>query len=158
VSNRGIAGANAYLLANVITAASQIEISNGGAPNEEDHIKLTPGTNFPTPPTSSRIFLVSGPVTYICNSAANARTVRRYEKYLINQNIPVSEASAQLNGAGVVNTIIARDVTACQLRCSAGSTSPCQGGLVADMIVSRAVNAGNDFIKVFAQLPVENTP
>lgn len=158
VNNLGISGSNAYQSTNVITpGGTQIELSNGGAAGEEDHIRLTPGFRFTSASPSNRLFLVSGPVAYICNSAANARTVRRYENYTITAGIPASEAAAQLNVAGVVSTVVARDVTACQLRCSAGSTAPCSSALVVDLTLSRANNTSNESIKVFTQLPVENT-
>lgn len=158
VNNLGTAGSSAYQMTNVITpAGTQIRLEDGGTPGE-DRIRLTPGFNFTTPSPTSRIFLVSGPIAYICNSAANARTLRRYENYSITAGIPVSEASPQLNAGGVQNTIVARDVTACNLRCENGTTPPCQTALVVDMSVSRTASGGNEIIRVFAQLPVENTP
>jgi hypothetical protein len=72
--------------------------------------------------------------------------------------MPTSEASAQLNAAGVVDALIATDVTTCQVRCMAGSTTPCSGALVLNMTVSRASAAGNEATTVFAELPVDNRP
>lgn len=153
----GILGRDAYQLTNVITPnITQITLNSSAIPGE-DSVTLLPAFQFNGGSPSNRIFLVSTPVTYICNSAANARTLRRYQDYAIGANIPASEATARLNVAGVVNTLAARDVTACRARCQIPAM-PCQGGLVLEVTVSRLTNAGNDSMRVLVQAPMDNNP
>ena len=140
-----------------MTKNQEIELAAGVTPGE-DLVHLTPPFNFAEDSDSKRVFLVSGPVTYICNSAANARTLRRYSGYVVTAGIPTAETSAQLNTPATVNTIVARNVASCALRCNAGSTAPCTDALVVEIGVAATGNAANEVVRVFAQLPVENTP
>jgi len=164
IDNSGTSGAgNAYAITNagsrVITPNNvRIKLMPPTAPDDpEEHITLAPAYRFRAPlDTSKRMFLVSGPVTYICNTAANTRALRRYAGYPITANIPTSEASAQL--AAGTNSLVGRDVTACTLRCEAGSTAPCNTALVIDISVSVATNGGNETLHVFMQHPLDNPP
>jgi len=149
---------NAYALnSKVITpATTKIDV----APNAGiDAIKLTPAFNFNVtpPPSKSRIFLVSTPVTYICNSAAGARSLRRYSGYAIYPGIPTAETSAQLAGAS--DTLLATGISSCVVACTAiGAGSICQKALALEMQVSRAAAAGNESIRVFSQVALDDAP
>jgi MSHA biogenesis protein MshO len=158
VGNLGAGASNAYSLTNVITRNETIALAAGAPGSQEDLVTLTPAFRFTLASPSHRAFLISGPVTYICNSAANARTLRRYSGYAITAGIPTAETSAQLTTPATVNTIVARNVASCALRCNAGSTAPCLDALVVEMGVAATGNAANEVVRVFAQLPVENTP
>jgi MSHA biogenesis protein MshO len=159
VGNMGDALDNAYQQTRVQTdAGTQIWLDPVVTLGEE-RIRLMPGFKFTTPSLLQRLYLVSGPVAYICNSAANAGTLRRYATYDITQNMPLDESAAQLNAAGATSSIVARDISACSLRCAngaAGNAAACRTGLVVDFTVARATASGNETMRVLAQFPMDN--
>jgi MSHA biogenesis protein MshO len=159
VGNTGTGTArNAYTNTNVLTpTATTITIARDPVSREES-VTLTPGFNFMSASARSRMFVVSGPVTYICNSAANARTVRRYSSYPVTAAIPATEAAAQLNGAGVVNSVVADNVGSCRIRCAGGAANVnvCQDSLVLEVSLDRPVPGGVESLRVFGQYPVDN--
>ncbi|MGB5246542.1 MAG: type II secretion system protein, partial [Woeseia sp.] len=75
----GVPGANAYELANVITPpGTQIDINADGVPGE-DNVRLSPGFRFAYGSPGQRVFLIDGPVSYLCDSLGG--TLRRYTGY-----------------------------------------------------------------------------
>jgi prepilin-type N-terminal cleavage/methylation domain-containing protein len=159
LNNQGTAAANAYTMTNVITPNNMIFQVLPGAVPDEDRIDLGASFNFSTTaPSGGRLHLVSGPVTYICNS--NARTLRRYSNYPITANIPVSEASAQLNQAGVDNALLATNVTTCLTSCTAVAAGQrCLSSIAFEMTVSTPTpRNGAEISRVFVESPVVNVP
>jgi MSHA biogenesis protein MshO len=158
IGNTGVGISNAYAAGNTVIsqANNQIRLSAGLAgENGEDRIELLNATfRFNPGSPSNRMFLVSGPVTYICNSAANARTLRRFANYTVAGVPPANEAAAQLNVAGVENTVIARDVAGCAVRCGAGAV--CQSALIVEMQLAR-VNAAQEPLRVYLQERIDNS-
>ncbi len=68
IYNVGVPGAEAYELANVITpAGTTISIAADGATGE-DRVTLTPAFKFSYSSPTQRVFLVDGPVTYLCDT------------------------------------------------------------------------------------------
>jgi MSHA biogenesis protein MshO len=155
IGNGGNAAGNAYGLTRV-SPPNGTTITLGAGTATEDQVTLNPPFWFRLPSQKQRVYLVRTPVSYICNTAANVRALRRYENYPITAGIPTTEASPQL--AGATTSVIAGDVSSCTLRCQNGVTPPCTTALVVDIMLSRAANGGNEIMHVFTQHPVDNTP
>jgi len=165
VGNTGVPGTvvtsrDAYQMRNVMTGNANITLANSGIAGE-DLVTLAVPFQFAAPPptsTANRMFLVSGPVSYICNSAANVRTLRRYEGYPVTAAIPASEAAAQLNVGAAVNTVVANGLTSCRFSCQVTGAGVCSGDVVFEMTVARTTNTVTDSLPVLIQAPVENMP
>jgi hypothetical protein len=169
VNNEGTGMNDAYRLARVITPAPvtlNIARDPGShAATGEEQLTFAPAFRFrngpPTAPAnaSSRLFLVRGPVAYVCNSAANAGTLRRYDNYAITQAMPATEAAAQLNAVGVRNAVLAGNVSACRFTCGgANNAAPCLRALTVQIDLSRPAGTNNESIAIYQQLPVDNVP
>ncbi len=110
IYNVGVPGANAYQMANVITpAGTAITISAGAAPNQ-NLVTLSPAFQFAYGSPEKRVYLVSGPVSYLCDTSAG--TLTRYSGYTIASTQPASAAT--LTAAGASAALVASDVGACQ--------------------------------------------
>lgn len=158
VANAGTAGLNAYQLTDVITpVGTNISVNRNAA--QEESLTIAPGFSFMAPDSRNRLFLVSGPVTYICNSAAGARTLRRYSNYPVTAGIPTSEASAQLTGGSVVNTLLAANVASCRMRCRGGApnVNVCLDTLVVEITADRPTTAGNESVWLLEHFSVDNS-
>ena len=153
----GVPSYDAYQLNNVITPTNNFQITL--LPGGEESVTLpSPGFSFTAPGDSrNRIFWVSGPVTYICNSAA--RTLRRFSGYPVTASIANTENDAQLIGAGVIDTLLATNVASCRLRCSSGLAidSLCQDTLVVEISVDRVTPPVNEVIRLFEHFPIDNS-
>lgn len=159
IGNEGTGTPNqndAYRLQRVITPAPVMLTVHRDPATLEENIEFAP-FRFRHDPSSKRMFLVRGPVSYICNSAAATRTLRRYEGYNITAGIPTTEASPQL-GTGT-NTLMANNIGGCTVRCSNGATTNrCMGTLVLEFTVSNRSAAGDEVIRIMGQHRVENQP
>ena len=119
IDNRGIAGGDAYAFNNVMTPPGTRIRVNASAIAGADQVQFdapvvfAPGPGSPT----RRMHLVAGPVTYLCNPAA--RTVVRYNGYIIAAGQAARASHGALVGAGAVVTPIAADITACTFSVSA---------------------------------------
>ncbi|HEU4485767.1 MAG TPA: prepilin-type N-terminal cleavage/methylation domain-containing protein [Povalibacter sp.] len=157
VGNTGTGTTSAYRFSASATSGVIAALANTSAQdaaNRETQLQLASAFRFPaTGSAARRLFLVSGPVTYICNSAGNVAALRRYSGYPITQNIPTSESSAQL--AGAASDLVVDNVASCSVRCWVG-TAPCQGALIVDMSLRRTAGSGNETARVFAQIPLDD--
>jgi len=117
IYNIGIAGANAYALANVITpVGTTISIAAGTAPNAQQ-VTLSPAFQFSYNSPGKRVYLVSGPVSYLCDTSAG--TLTRYTGYGISSTQATSVAG--LTAAGASSGLVADHVSACQFTYSVGT-------------------------------------
>jgi MSHA biogenesis protein MshO len=114
-NNLGTAGADAYALANTITpAGTRIQIT-ANAVTGESSITATPAASFSSVSPKQRLYLVSGPVTYLCDEGQG--TLWRYENYTIAANqaaraTPGALAAAVTAGNGS-SELIAQGLTSC---------------------------------------------
>jgi MSHA biogenesis protein MshO len=163
---RGTGSYNAYqaIAANgaMLPANRTVTITRSGG---EENLALSAPFQFADPASVStlvprapatilrnRMFVVSGAVTYICNTGANTRALRRFEGYGIRPNIATSEASLS---AGT-STLVASNVTACQFSCN-GNTDVCLRTLVVQMDFSRTSSTGgNERIRLHRQYSMDN--
>lgn len=153
IYNVGVAGANAYDLVNVITpSTSTLGISNALA--GESVITMTPGFRFAHESPANRVFLVSGPVTYLCDRAQSRIT--RYENYPITSSQPISD-SHLMTSLGATRGHVADDVSDCSFTYQAGT--PGRSALVTlELTISRAVGAQTERVRLLHQVHVENVP
>lgn len=159
IYNVGIPGADAYQLANVITppgtTGTTITISNNTVANE-DKVTISPAFKFAYGSPGHRVFLVRGPVTYLCDTAGN--TIRRYSGYTIDASQANRDTAIELNTAGATSSLIANRITACQFDYAAGTAQ--RAGLVTLRVTLTSTNPSGsaDTVSLVHQVHVENVP
>jgi MSHA biogenesis protein MshO len=153
IYNVGVTGANAYDLAHVITPpTSAIGISN--AIPGESIITVTPGFRFSYESPANRVFLVRGPVTYLCDRTQGR--VTRYDRYSITSTQPTSD-SHLMTALGAARGHVASDVSDCAFTYEPGA--PGRSALVTlELTVSREVGAQTERVRLLHQVHVENVP
>jgi MSHA biogenesis protein MshO len=117
IYNVGVPGANAYQMANVITpAGTTISIAAGATPNQ-NLVTLNPAFQFAFGSPGKRLYLVSGPISYLCDIGAG--TLTRYSGYTITSAQPASAAT--LGAAGATAALVAGNVGSCQFTLASGT-------------------------------------
>jgi MSHA biogenesis protein MshO len=151
IYNVGVPGADAYELANVITpAGATITIDADGATGE-DRVTLAPAFRFAYGSPTQRVFLVDGPVTYLCNPLAG--TLTRYSGYAIAASQSARDSHGELLGVGATASLMADKISACALTYTAGTAE--RAGLVSLEI---AVQSQGETISLLSQVHVDNVP
>jgi MSHA biogenesis protein MshO len=151
IYNVGVPGANAYQMANpnVITpAGTTITISAGAAANQ-NLVTLSPAFQFAYGSPEKRVYLVSGPVSYLCDTSAG--TLTRYTGYAILGSEPTSAAA--LGAAGASSGLIASNVTVCSFTYSAGTA---QRNALATLTVQ--VTQSGESVQLLNEVQVVNAP
>lgn len=149
IYNVGVPGANAWDMANVITPmGTRIDIAAGATANE-DLVTLTPAYRFAWGSPNKRVFLVEGPVTYLCDTSAG--TLTRYSGYAISATQPVTAVA--LAAAGATAARVAADVGACAFSFSAGTAQ--RTGLAT---LSLQLTRGGERIQLLHQVHLVNAP
>jgi MSHA biogenesis protein MshO len=151
IYNVGVAGANAYELANVMTpAGTQIDIA-ADAFAGEDRVTLSPGFKFAFGSPTQRVFLVDGPISYLCDSGAG--TLTRYSGYTIAQNHSARDSAAELTAAGAAASLVAGQITACSFSYAPGTAE--RSGIVT---IALAVGEQGETISLLTQVHMDNVP
>ena len=151
VYNVGVAGADSYELANVITpAGTTIAIAADGATGE-DRVTLTPAFRFAYGSPTQRVFLVDGPVTYLCDTVAG--TLLRYSGYAIDANQANRDSAGELLAAGATQSLMANQIAACTFTYTAGTAE--RAGLVTLQITIRSQG---ESVSLLQQVHVDNVP
>jgi MSHA biogenesis protein MshO len=151
VYNVGVPGADAYELANVITpVGTQIDISSG-TPAGEDRVALSPAFRFAFESPTQRIYLVDGPVTYLCDSGNG--TLRRYWGYSIAADQTTRDSAAELLGAGASVTLMSEGVTGCSISYAPGTAE--RAGLVSFEL---SLGEQGETVSLLSQVHVDNVP
>ena len=160
IGNLGTPGYDAYSATpNVMTGAgTQVTVTpNPGPPlvTGENQVALagTPMTfqaaGAPaTPPSPHNAYLVSGPVSYVCNpNPANptAGTVMRYSGYAVSAAQPVPPG-------GGTSALIAHDVSACRISLVAAPGGYAYGQLA---IFDVTLSSNGESLQVFFEMPTE---
>jgi MSHA biogenesis protein MshO len=151
IYNVGVPGADAYSLSNVITPAGTTITIDNSATAGEDLITMSPAFRFAYGSPGHRVYLVSGPVTYLCDQTAN--TIRRYSGYSIAANQSSRDSAGELNAAGATSSAVANNITACQFDYTPGTAQ--RAGLVTLRIT---INKAGESIWLVHQVHVENAP
>ena len=119
----------------------------------EDRVQFpaAPGMRFASPSPTHSVFVVTGPVSYLCDTGA--QTLARYSGYTPAAAQPTT--SAQLLGAGATAALIAQDVAACTVTLVAAPASGRFNQLV--ILDVTLVNSG-ETLQVFHQVATEYLP
>jgi MSHA biogenesis protein MshO len=118
IYNVGVPGANAYALANVITPAGTTITITAGATANAQLVTLNPAFQFSFSSPGKRVYLVSGPLSYLCDTSSGL--VTRYSGYSISTTQPVSAAA--LTAAGASSGLVATNATGCQFTYASGTS------------------------------------
>jgi MSHA biogenesis protein MshO len=149
IYNVGVPGANAYQMTNVITpAGTTITISAGAAANQ-NLVTLNPPFQFAFGSPEKRVYLVSGPVSYLCDTAAG--TLTRYSGYAIVSVQPASAAT--LAAAGAAAALVAANVGGCQFTYSSGTA---QRNALATL--SLQITQSGESVQLLNEVQVVNAP
>lgn len=146
VGNLGPPTYDAYNSASGVMTPATVRIAvstNPGAPPPpgENQVAPTSGTmTFANAPAPHQAYLVSGPVSYVCDPVAG--TLRRYSGYAVTaaQSVPPPGPSA----------LIAHDVSACTM--SFGVADPLYGQLA---ILTVTLSSAGESLQVFLEAPTE---
>jgi len=151
IYNVGVPGADAYQTANpnVITPAGTTITISAGATANQNLVTLSPPFQFAFGSPGQRVFLVSGPVSYLCDTAA--ATLTRYSGYTIASAQPASAAA--LNAAGASAALVASNVAGCQFVLSAGTA---QRNALATLTLQIAQSG--ESVQLLHQVQVVNAP
>jgi MSHA biogenesis protein MshO len=154
IYNLGVPGADAYQTPpptpNVITPATGTTITiSAGATTNQNLVTLSPAFRFAFGSPGQRVFLVSGPVSYLCDTSA--ATLTRYSGYTIASAQPTS--AAVLNAAGASSTLVASNVTGCQFVLSAGTAQ--RNGLAT---LTLQITQSGESVQLLHQVEVVNAP
>jgi MSHA biogenesis protein MshO len=151
IYNVGVPGANAYELANVITPPGMtISIAADTTPGE-DRVTLSAPFRFAYESPTQRLFLVEGPVTYLCDSVLG--TLTRYAGYAIRTNQNAVDTHGELLGEGATASLMANEVTGCSFDYTSGTAE--RAGLVSLQIV---VSSQGERVSLLSQVHVDNVP
>jgi MSHA biogenesis protein MshO len=151
IYNVGVPGANAYELSNVITpAGTSIGITHPLA--GESQVSLNPAFRFMYGSPGQRVFLVRGPVTYLCNTTTGV--VTRYARYPITAAQRTSAAAF----SGITGVPVANSVADCQFTYDPGTSA--RAGLVtlAVTLTRTDTGSGPESVRLLQQVHVENVP
>jgi len=149
IYNVGVPGANAYEMANIITPAGTSITVAAGASANQNLVTLSPAFKFAFGSPGKRVYLVSGPVSYLCDTAAG--TLVRYSGYAIANAQPAT--SAALLGAGASAALVASGVSSCQFTYSSGTA---QRNALATLTL--ALTNSGESIQLLNEVQVVNVP
>jgi MSHA biogenesis protein MshO len=151
IYNVGVTGADAYELANVITpAGTQIGVAVDGATGE-DRVTLSPAFRFTYGSPTQRVFLVDGPVSYLCDTVAG--TLMRYQGYALAANHADRDSHGELLAAGATASLMTNQLVGCTFAYTAGTAE--RAGLVS---LQFAVSAQGETVSLLSQVHVDNVP
>lgn len=151
VYNVGVPGANAYELTDVITpAGTQIDIVDAALPGE-DRVTLSPAFQFSWGSPGQRIFLVDGPVSYLCDTAAD--TLTRYTGYSIATAHSSRDSAGELLGAGASADLVADRLGACSFTYTSGTAERS-----AVLTIEIQIVEDGEIVDLLVQTHVANTP
>jgi MSHA biogenesis protein MshO len=149
IDNVGVPGADAYAMANVITpAGTTINVAAGGSANV-NLITLSPPFQFAYGSPGKRLYLVSGPVSYLCDTSAG--TLKRYSGYAISSSQITSDSG--LIAAGATAALVSADVGSCQFTYSAGTA---QRNALATLTLQFTNNG--ETVQLLHEVQIVNTP
>ena len=146
-----------------VPAGSSISVGNLGAPGYEawngdtlsGSASLSAGKvsftakKFPFPSPSGRFFVVSGPVSWVCDPVAG--TITRYSGYAAQFSQPSDVSAVPLSSAS--SSLAARDVSACAFGGSAATSS--RNGVVSASI---SISRDGESVSLFGEAYVPSAP
>jgi MSHA biogenesis protein MshO len=149
VYNVGVPGADAYELANVITpAGTRIQIA-AGATAGSNKVTLTPAVRFTWGSPGKRVYLVSGPVTWLCDPGAG--TLVRWSGYPV-RTTPLSTTAGFTTAGGSAGRV-SDDLAGCAAEYSPGT--PERAGLVT---LTLRLQRDGEKVELLHQVHLANAP
>jgi MSHA biogenesis protein MshO len=131
----------------VITpAATSVSIADDG---DEDQLSLSAPFRFALASPQQRIYVVDGPLTYLCNTGA--RTLTRYAGYAVAASQPSNPAVAPLSAASPA--LLVDRVSACAFTYTPGT--PQRAALVT---IALTLSQSGEQVRLLEQVHVLNTP
>lgn len=149
IYNLGQPGADAYAGTNVVSVGSTLTVTSGGV---TDHINLNPGFDFAFRSPTQRFFIVTSPISYVCDSAA--RTLTRYQGHPLRTPQTLVDTNAELS-ALAPGALMARNVVSCDMEYQPGTTE--RAGLVIIGLTIQDPDT-NENIRLLHQVHVDNVP
>jgi len=149
IYNLGVPGADAYEMANVITPLGTTITISAGATANQNLVTLSSPFKFVYGSPGQRVFLVSGPVSYLCDTAA--ATLTRYSGYTIAST--QSASAAVLTAAGASAALVASNVAGCQFVLSTGTAQ--RNGLAT---LKLQIAQSGETVQLLHQVEVVNAP
>ena len=149
IYNVGVPGANAYEMANIITPAGTTISVAAGATANQNLVTLNPAFKFAYGSPGKRVYLVSGPVSYLCDTAAG--TLTRYSGYSISNAQPATAAT--LGAAGATAALVASGLSSCTFTYSSGTA---QRNALATL--SLALTNSGETVQLLHEVQVVNVP
>jgi prepilin-type N-terminal cleavage/methylation domain-containing protein len=144
--------ASAYSLTGSMSAAGAvIQIAAAALPGEAN-VTVTPAPVFAGDSPRRRVYLVTGPVAYLCDEGQG--TLRRYTGYTLAAAHTSRDSPAELAAAGAASTLVARGLTTCNFAVSAVNATTSQ--TVAVRLTSTATNG--DSVTLLHTSRAEFTP
>jgi MSHA biogenesis protein MshO len=147
IYNVGVPGANAYEGVNVITPAGTITVQAGATANQ--NLVTFPSFQFAYGSPNKRVYLVSGPVSYLCDTGAG--TLTRYSGYSTASTQPTSAAT--LTAAGATAALVAADVGNCAFIYSPGTAD--RNALVT---LELQLTQSGESVQLLYEVQAANTP
>jgi MSHA biogenesis protein MshO len=147
IYNVGVPGANAYQMTNVITPAGTTITVSAGATSNQNLVTLNPPFQFAYGSPEKRVYLVSGPVSYLCDTSAG--TLTRYSGYAIASTQATSAAA--LSGAAAA--LVAANVASCSFTYSPGTA---QRNALAT--ISLQIAQSGESVQLLHEVQVVNAP
>jgi MSHA biogenesis protein MshO len=152
IYNVGVPGADAYELANVITPpGTAVTVAADGSAPGEDRVTVSPAFDFAFGSPRKRVYLVDGPVSYVCDPLAG--TLVRYAGYAIGADHADRDSHGELVAAGGTPSLIVNRVADCTFSYTPGTAQ--RAGLVT---LELAIADGGESIALLAQAHVANAP
>ena len=153
IYNVGISGADAYALTNVITPlGTSIGITNPGTGTS--NVTLSSPFRFAYGSPARRVFLVRGPISYLCNTATG--TITRYARYAIT----AAQRNSTADFSGITGAQLASNVAACDFTYTPGTAA--RAGLVTLAVTIARTDsnfgAATESVRLLDQVHVENVP
>jgi MSHA biogenesis protein MshO len=128
------------------------QINALGATGEERvQFPTAPGMNFTQASPTHSVFVVTSPVSYLCDT--NAQTLQRYTGYTPAAAQPAT--NAQLLAAGAAVSLIAQNVNACSLTLVA---APASGKFNQLVILTITLSNSGEILPVFDEVATEYVP
>jgi MSHA biogenesis protein MshO len=104
----------------ISVAGTRIRVTAGSVAGQS-LVQLTPATNFTSIGLQRRLYLLSGPVTWLCEPASGQ--LRRFAGYTIAANQSQRDTAAKLLAAGAQLALTATNVSSCQFSLQALATA-----------------------------------
>jgi MSHA biogenesis protein MshO len=147
----GVPGADAYALAGSMTSAGSRIVITTDTTAGQQRVTVTPAPTFTADSARRRAFLVSGPVTWLCDAASG--DLMRFSGYAIASNQLARDTPVELTGAGASMRLITRGISSCDFIVGGG-------GITATQVISARFTGtrGNDVLQLAGQLRTEHLP